>query len=526
MPHVACPDCSARLRVPDGAAGERVRCRTCGAVFRAGAGRPAATPPAARRAGRRPHNPAGRALLGGALAAVLGLAWHRVGPLIVGGRPDGPPAAASAPRGPAAGPWVPPVPAESADRGKDLRTGRRGTGRRERERAGERWESGHDPLPPDRVGELAPWQRDIPAADDPHWREVATRQSIRAADPDRSYRSTITLNRGSGDWVYSGSERLGGSGAVRPVFVLPEGGPCVAVRIGRGRYGGTVALRTIELLTDRGGAADLYPGEAADAAPPGFTLGGFEVAHGRYVYAVRPLWVPADAPAGRVPDARDGAWLGSPGGHVTTPLLPETGRFEGLVVGTGAIVDSVGLLLTPDEPPAAADIGGRGVRPGSAATPSRPDGTPGADDLVDLKKVGGDGGFPFRETANGRTIVAVRVDFGEWSGTSGPARITLLPHRGAAGESSADHVWAVAPDSFTLGGLEVAHGKYVAALRPLWVPEWIAADPAAIREGSWIGSPAGHTVTRLLPEGGAFAGVHGRKASLLDSIGLVVRPDR
>jgi predicted Zn finger-like uncharacterized protein len=99
MARTTCPECAARVRLPDAAPrGRRVRCAACGAVFDPGAadsdrpGRGAGSGPRPRKRRKRGGiGPKGAALLiGGAAAAVLALALVVVGVVLISSGRAGP----------------------------------------------------------------------------------------------------------------------------------------------------------------------------------------------------------------------------------------------------------------------------------------------------------------------------------------------------------------------------------------------------------------------------------------------------
>ena len=342
----ACPECLAAVKLPAAAAGKKVRCKACGGVFRAGAGaataparRPRAARPAAKRRRTRPAvnwKPPAIA----AAAAVVGL----IVTVWAVGRFGGAGAVGEALQtvGAAAG-----VAAPSGER-----DAKGDADRQLREMHAERWTSG-EPRPLTWTG--SDLSGDPPPAD-PAAERAAARDRAAAFDGPGSSRQTLSVgNPGEGHRMSlapSTAER-GGSFAAWPT-VRDLRAPVLAVRVRRAKWGPYAALGDIEVLPNRAAADDALPGELAAAAPPGLALGGFDAAFGRFVYAVRPLWVRPGETNGTFVE---GDWLGEPGSWPTARLVPPDGSpAVGYVLSRDRLVDGLArvqrfLPFPPEEEP-------------------------------------------------------------------------------------------------------------------------------------------------------------------------------
>ncbi len=68
--------------------------------------------------------------------------------------------------------------------------------------------------------------------------------------------------------------------------------------------------------------------------------------------------------------------------------------------------------------------------------------------------------------------------------------------------------------------------KYVNALRPVFMKliDDGQLDPADSYSGQWIGSPKGRPIRTLGGDGRKVIGIYGRRALILDAVGLVLTP--
>ena len=309
----ACPECSAAVKLPAAAAGKKVRCKACGGVFRAAAEtaaaparRTRAARPAAKRRRTRPAVGWKRPAI--AAAAVVGL----IVAVWAVGRFGGAGAVGDAIRNAGAAAGV-------ADPAGD-RDAAGGSDRELREMHADRWTSGK----PRSLNWIGSDMSGDPPASDPAAERAAARDRAARLDGAGSSRQTLSVGKpGEGHRMSlapSTGERDNSFMALPAVRDLRA--PVLAVRVRRAKWGPYSGLGDIEALPDRAAANDTLPGELAAAAPPGLALGGFDAAFGRFVYAVRPLWVrPGETNGAFV----EGDWLGEPGSWPTARLVPPDG---------------------------------------------------------------------------------------------------------------------------------------------------------------------------------------------------------
>ena len=192
---------------------------------------------------------------------------------------------------------------------------------------------------------------------------------------------------------------------------------------------------------------------------------------------------------------------GGPGGVV--PF----GGLEPAPAGTAAApTPGVGGSVQPMPPPAAATLSNT-LPVGAKQTPL----------------AGGKGGVPFvAADAEHRTVVGFRYAVGSWAGQ--PALRFLepvyeRPEAERAGES-------VAREGYAVGGLNANAGQYVHAVQVVFmrVKADGRLDPADSYTSDWLGTKTDASTTPLTGEGAPIIGVHGRKAAILDGIGLVFKP--
>ena len=333
------------MKLPAAAAGKKVRCKACGGVFRAGAGsataparRTRAARPAAKR--RRTRPAVGWKLPAIAAAALAGLAVAVWAVGRIGGA--GAVGEALQTAGAAAGVAGPSGDRDAAD----------DSDRELREMHAERWTSG-EPRSLNWIG--SDLSGDPPASDPAAERAAARDRAARFDGPGSSRRTLSVGNPGEGHRMSlapSTAERDGGLAAWPVVRDLRA--PVLAVRVRRAKWGPYAALGDIQVLPDRTAADDTLPGELAAAAPPGLALGGFDAAFGRFVYAVRPLWVRPGETGGAFVE---GDWLGEPGSWPTARLVPPDGSpAVGYVLFRDRLVDGLArvqrfLPFPPEEEP-------------------------------------------------------------------------------------------------------------------------------------------------------------------------------
>ena len=339
---VTCPDCFTPFAIPDGAAGRRLRCKRCGEVFRADPESAAPPPVAAPRRSRRRARPAGPPVSG---AAVKAAAAAVVVAAILGGglwlylNADAVKAKATA-LAEASG-----AVESEADR----------LDREDRRRASERWEAGTGAERSPRFANDSPsynprfsGPNEPPPKNARREREAGERSVSRIeaiARGEMRHSGTATFTVDGVRRTFATGPSVGGNGFGGPPLSEVPAEPAVGVRVRRARWEGFAALGGLELLADRADADDVLPGESAAAAPAGYVFGGLDAAVGYYVYAVRPLWVPAGGPLDGSAEVREGPWLGEPGNWPVARLRPDGRRLAGVTGRQGVLLDGVNLLF-------------------------------------------------------------------------------------------------------------------------------------------------------------------------------------
>lgn len=170
--------------------------------------------------------------------------------------------------------------------------------------------------------------------------------------------------------------------------------------------------------------------------------------------------------------------------------------------------EEAGFLPADDPPPAPAPRPATRPRP-SLRADNREDGL-----------IGGTGGGPF-ETAspNGRPLLGVRYAMGSWAGE--PALRSLTPifdRRRPAGAKA-----VVARNGYAVGGMNVRAPKYVSAIQLVFMrlgPDG-RLDPSDSYTSEWLGASSGAPVQTLDGGGRKVVGIKGRRAAVLDAVGLV-----
>jgi hypothetical protein len=134
---------------------------------------------------------------------------------------------------------------------------------------------------------------------------------------------------------------------------------------------------------------------------------------------------------------------------------------------------------------------------------------------------GGTGGSPFQAVVPEGPLLGLRCTSGSWAGEAAIARIDLIHDRASARGGANE---AVAREGYAIGGLEVNAATYVNGIRIIFmaIDKDGKLDPTDTYASQWIGKPGGKKSQTINPEGALVIGIHGRRAAVLDNIGLVV----
>ena len=155
----------------------------------------------------------------------------------------------------------------------------------------------------------------------------------------------------------------------------------------------------------------------------------------------------------------------------------------------------------------------------------------GTDPVVGVKEkmnlselAGGNGGQPFQECQVGQTLMGVEWDSRTWRGQLrlGVVRPTYEPST-LFGKKVAE-----APDGYAVGAIrvwatEVVNGMQLVYMR---VKSDDSLDTNDTRESEWLGRPPEGTVKTLSGNGKRLCGLYGRKATVIDALGIVIQPEQ
>jgi hypothetical protein len=134
---------------------------------------------------------------------------------------------------------------------------------------------------------------------------------------------------------------------------------------------------------------------------------------------------------------------------------------------------------------------------------------------------GGSGGSPFQMVVPEGPLLGLRFRPGSWGGEAAIGQVELIHDRTSARGGDNE---AVAREGFAVGGLEVNAATYVNGIRIIFmaIDKDGKLDPTNTYTSKWLGKPAEKNTQTINPGGALVIGIHGRRAAVLDSIGLVV----
>jgi hypothetical protein len=142
---------------------------------------------------------------------------------------------------------------------------------------------------------------------------------------------------------------------------------------------------------------------------------------------------------------------------------------------------------------------------------------------LDTPLAGGKGGVPFRTgDASGRIVLGFRYAVGSWAGQ--PALRTLEPLYDRAATARDGEV--IAREGYAVGGVNVATGAFVEGVQIIFMrvkPDG-TLDPADTYTSDWLGEQSREAATALDGGGALVLGIHGRRAAVVDAVGLVLKP--
>ncbi|HEX5106760.1 MAG TPA: hypothetical protein VFV87_23230 [Pirellulaceae bacterium] len=140
----------------------------------------------------------------------------------------------------------------------------------------------------------------------------------------------------------------------------------------------------------------------------------------------------------------------------------------------------------------------------------------------DTSSGGGKGGSPFRAVSpGGEPLVGLAWSSGNWGGNKLVGRLEPLFN---ATKPSGFQNSVVAKEGYVVGGMSVEGTDFVRAIQLVFVRvnDDGTLDPADSYASDWIGHPAGQPIEAIDSRGGRVIGIHGRRAAILDAVGLVL----
>jgi hypothetical protein len=138
--------------------------------------------------------------------------------------------------------------------------------------------------------------------------------------------------------------------------------------------------------------------------------------------------------------------------------------------------------------------------------------------------LGGTGGGSFRSVdPDGRPVVGLSYRTGSWGGEGAVGHLSPIYLRD---ESRGLSQTVMARDGYALGALEVVAGRYVNAVRPIFMRLTAEGqlDMADSYPAEWIGTPEGKQIETLGGSNRPVIGIYGRRAAILDAVGLLLGP--
>lgn len=140
----------------------------------------------------------------------------------------------------------------------------------------------------------------------------------------------------------------------------------------------------------------------------------------------------------------------------------------------------------------------------------------------DTEVTGGAGGSPFRMgSKGGEPLIGLAWSPGSWAGQKLIGRLEpMISSDVPRGFQSS----VVARDGYAVGGISVEGDDFVRAIQVVFyrVSDDGKLDPADSYTSEWIGHPAGKPVKAIDGRGAKVIGIQGRRAAILDAVGLVL----
>ena len=136
---------------------------------------------------------------------------------------------------------------------------------------------------------------------------------------------------------------------------------------------------------------------------------------------------------------------------------------------------------------------------------------------------GGDGGGPFTDAKPEGILYGVEWSLGIWAGQQrlGTIRPLYSPSNSPRANQS------LAPEGYAVGAIRIWGTDFVNGLQLVFMKlkDDGTLDPDDIREGKWLVRSPEADFQTLSGEGHLLCGIHGRKALIIDALGIVIQPE-
>jgi hypothetical protein len=140
----------------------------------------------------------------------------------------------------------------------------------------------------------------------------------------------------------------------------------------------------------------------------------------------------------------------------------------------------------------------------------------------DTEIAGGKGGAPFRLGSKAKEpVIGLAWSSGSWAGQKLIGRLEPMFTRDVPPGLQSS---VVAREGYAVGGISVEGDDFVRAIQVVFVKTTADGklDPSDSYVSEWIGHPAGKSITAIDSRGAKVIGIQGRKAAILDAVGLIL----
>jgi|GEM_PF-68085 len=137
---------------------------------------------------------------------------------------------------------------------------------------------------------------------------------------------------------------------------------------------------------------------------------------------------------------------------------------------------------------------------------------------------GGTGGVDFHLDLGNEPLAGLDWRMGEWDGVKAIGQ--FMPLAQARRDKTPIFERTVAPDGYAVGAIKVSGDKYVSHLQFVFMKlkEDGSLDPDDTELSEWIGGKPSSFVTTISGKGKRVIGLHGKRAVVMDAVGLLLAP--